>query len=206
MTKSSQPSRNTSSQSKLSRISEIQGAIPSAIADVNQILESHGFQTKPKQTKLKPKTTDDAVKVIEYIFKRFHRVATTRKEDKTLVFDVENEKKTQDLLHGLLRLHFNNVKKEEETPSVAGGSTNIDFLLPNPCIGIEVKMGKVGNRELRKQINDDKGCYGSHPDCMLLMVFVYDPDHNVENPPAFESELSRKTSELTTKVYVLPKS
>lgn len=205
MTKSSQPSRNTSSQSKLEKIKQVHEAIPSAIAEVNRILEDHGFQPELKEFVLEPKTKEEAIKIIEHIFHNFHRVATTRKENKTLVFDVENEKKTQDLINGLLRLHFNDIRKEEETPSTAAGSTNIDFLLPNPNIGIEVKMGYVGNTELRKQINDDKGCYGQHTQCKLLMVFVYDPKHEVENPPAFEKQLSQKTTKLETKIYVLPK-
>jgi len=183
----------------------VQEALPSAIAEVNKILEDHGLQPKPEEFTLKPKSTEEAIKVIEHIFHRFHRVATTRRENKSLVFDVSDEKKTQDLLNGVLRLHFDNIKKEEETPSTAAGSTNIDFLLPRPKIGIEVKMGYVGNTELRKQINDDKGCYGAHPHCKLLMVFVYDPKHEVENPPAFEAELNEDTSKLKTQVYVLPK-
>jgi len=183
----------------------MQEALPSAIAEVNKILDEYGLQPEPKEFHLEPKSREVAITVIEHIFNRFHRVATTRKENKSLVFDVEDEKKTQDLLHGLLSLHFDNIKKEEETPSVAAGSTNIDFLLPRPMIGIEVKMGYVGNVELRKQINDDKGCYGAHPYCKLLMVFVYDPKHEVENPPAFEAELGDKTAKLETEVYVLPR-
>jgi hypothetical protein len=67
-------------------------------------------------------------------------------------------------------------------------------------------MGYGRNTELRKQINDDKGCYGVHPHCTLLMVFVYDPIHNLENPDAFEVELSEDTTRLKTIVYVLPKT
>lgn len=202
MTKYSQHSRNTSSQTRLNSFLELTKAVQSAKSDVIEILGDAGYNVF--RNPLAPVTTN-AEKVIINIFQRFHRIATIRKENRDPVFKVEDEKETQDLLHGLLQLHFDDIRKEETTETIAGGSTSIDFLLPKPMIGIEVKMGYVGNTQLRKQINDDKGCYVEHKLCKLLLVFIYDPDHKVRNPKALETQLSGKITELETKIFVLPK-
>ena len=207
MMKSSQPSNATSSQSKLEKIKQIQGVIPSAIAEVNQIIKKHGLLPELEQVKLEPKTTEESIAVIEHIFHRFHRVACTQSERKDVdfVFDVSGEKEVQDLMHGLLRIHFDSVIKEETTEKVADTSSQIDFLMPDSKIGIEVKMGYHGNRELRKQINDDKGLYVAHSRCDILLVYVYDPDYKVRNPVQFERDLSKNISGLDSRVFVLPK-
>jgi len=205
MTRSSKHSRNTSSQSKLEKVSSIGLSAIKAISEINQILDDHGFGLEPELPT--PQTQAEAEALVIHIFHRFHTVATTllQRHNNRPTIVVEDEKDAQDLLHGLLWLHFNDVRKEEPTESVAGGTTFIDFLLPELRVGIEVKMGYVGNRELRKQINDDKGNYVAHSKCDKLLVIVYDPDHNVRNPPAFEKHLSTNISGLDTKVFVLPK-
>jgi len=202
MTKSSQPLRSTSSQSKLEKIKDIGLDAISAITEINQILEEHGLTLK--QAPLPQGLSEE---LIRNMFHRFHTVATTlfeRFDDRATIV-INDEKDAQDLLHGLLKLHFDDIRKEEPMESVAGGTTFMDFLLPRERIGIEVKMGYVGNTELRKQINDDKGNYVAHGRCDSLLVFVYDPDHRVRNPSGFEEHLSKSSSGLITKVFVLPK-
>jgi DpnII restriction endonuclease len=58
--------------------------------------------------------------------------------------EIEDEYDVQDLLHSLLRLHFDDVRSEEWTPSYAGGSGRMDFLLKVEQIVIEAKMARPG--------------------------------------------------------------
>jgi len=204
MRKSSQPSRNTSSQSNLERFLELGKSAIKANKEVKQIITEAGYVTP--RSKPVPKTQFEAERLVLHIFDRFHVIATTiaKRHANRSTLTIYDEKDAQDLLHPFLRLHFDDVRKEEPTESIAGGPTYIDFLLPSHRIGIEVKMGKVGNRELKKQINDDKNNYRHHSRCDKLLVLVYDPDHEVKNPRGFETDLSDNISGLDTKVYVVP--
>lgn len=57
---------------------------------------------------------------------------------------IQDEYDVQDVLNALLRIHFNDVRPEEGTPSHAGSSSRIDFLLKDEKIGIEVKKREMG--------------------------------------------------------------
>ena len=63
-------------------------------------------------------------------------------------FEVSNEYDVQDLLHGLLKLQFNDVRPEEYTGSYGGNASRVDFYLPQERIIIEAKMT---SRELRSK-------------------------------------------------------
>jgi hypothetical protein len=52
---------------------------------------------------------------------------------------VKDEYDVQDLLHGLLMIFFDDIRIEEWTPSYAGGSSRMDFLLKKESIVIETK-------------------------------------------------------------------
>lgn len=203
MTRYSQHSRNTSSQSKLEKFQQIQRAIPTAIAELNQILDDYGLQPEP----IELPALSQAEAIVLRIMHRFHTVAMTLRErhaDRETII-IKDEKDAQDLFHALLWLHFEEVLVEEPMESVAGGTTFIDFLLPNERIGIELKNGKRGRTTLRREINDDRNNYGKHSRCDKLIVFVYDPDNNIRNIPAFERHLSGVTDGVEAKTYVLPK-
>ena len=43
---------------------------------------------------------------------------------------VDDEYDVQDLLHAILKLHFDDVRPEEVTPSYAGSASRVDFYLP----------------------------------------------------------------------------
>jgi hypothetical protein len=78
--------------------------------------------------------TDDrqrAFKAVEQLCLRFHSVVRqlrSRHDGRTALV-VEDEYDVQDLLHALLRLHFDDIRPEEWTPSYGGKSTRMDFLL-----------------------------------------------------------------------------
>jgi hypothetical protein len=204
MTKSSQPSRSTSSQGRLENFLQLSKTAIEAKIEVRHILVEAGYiESRPVPM---PRTQKEAEELVVHIFDRFHPLANTiakRHADRPTLI-INDEKDVQDLMHPFLKLHFDDVRKEEPTESYAGGSTSMDFLLPSHRIGIEVKMGKVGERRLKEQINDDKNNYRRHSKCDKLLVMVYDPDQDIDNPRGFETDLSDNISGLETKIYVTP--
>jgi hypothetical protein len=53
--------------------------------------------------------------------------------------DIKDEYDVQYLFHALLQLYFDDIRPEEVTPSYAGGSARMDFLLKPEQIAIETK-------------------------------------------------------------------
>ncbi|HMF22825.1 MAG TPA: hypothetical protein VKG24_11965 [Pseudolabrys sp.] len=141
------------------------------------------------------------------MLRRFHRIVRQLKHrhgDRS-GFDVQDEYDVQDLLHAILRGLFDDVRSEEYTPSYAGGSSRMDFLLKSQQIAIEVKFA---NRALRdKQVGEqlliDIGRYQSHQDCRRLICFVYDPFGHLRNPAGLEADLSKTIGKLEVKVIVV---
>ena len=83
------------------------------------------------------------------------------------------------LLHALLLLYFDDVRAEEWTPSYAGKSSRMDFLLKNERVVIEVKKTRQGlaDKELGDQLIIDVDRYKVHPDCKRLICFVIADEH-----------------------------
>jgi hypothetical protein len=121
-------------------------------------------------------------------------------------FAIKDEYDVQDAIHALLRLHFDDVRPEENVPSYAGSRTRLDFLLKREKTIIETKMTRdgLGQRKLVEELINDKAHYRQHPDCEALVCFVYDPDGRVDNPAALETDLAGTEAGLTTTVVVAP--
>ena len=79
---------------------------------------------------------------VEKTCARFHLVAKQLRDrhDARNTLDIEDEYDVQDLLHSLLRIFFDDIRPEEYTPSYAGKSSRMDFLLKGYDTVIEVKM------------------------------------------------------------------
>lgn len=142
------------------------------------------------------------------LFERFHIVARQlrRRHDGRPTLEIHDEYDVQDLLHGLLRIDFDDVRPEEWTPSYAGASNRMDFLLKEDEIAIEVKMTRNGlkDKELGEQLIIDIAKYQSHPNCKCLYCFVYDPDGNVRNPRGLEKDLAELGRGFQVKVFIRP--
>jgi hypothetical protein len=150
-----------------------------------------------------------AFKAVQSICHRFHSVVRqlrTRHNDRP-TFDVEDEYDVQDLLHALLRLHFDDIRPEEWTPSYAGKSTRMDFLLKKQKVVIEVKKTRKGldAKKLGEELIIDMAHYRNHADCHTLICFVYDPESRTANPAGLEADLSRDDPDLTVRVIISPK-
>ena len=152
----------------------------------------------------------DQLSLIERICLRFQtaaRILRNRHADRPTI-EINDEYDVQDLLHSFLRLHFDDVRPEEWTPSYAGASSRVDFLLKSERIVIEVKKTrqslKVG--ELGEQLIIDRSRYEQHPDCDTLVCFIYDPEGRIGNPTGLERDLENHGGRLKVRVIVAPRS
>ena len=142
------------------------------------------------------------------LFERFHTVARQlrRRHDDRTTLEIRDEYDVQDLLQGLLRIDFEDIRPEEWTPSYAGASNRMDFLLKEDEIAIEVKMARQGlkDKELGEQLIKDIAKYQSHPNCKSLYCFVYDPEGIIRNPRGLEKDLEKVGKGCHVKVFVRP--
>jgi hypothetical protein len=98
---------------------------------------------------------------------------------------------------------------EEFTPSYAGSSTRMDFLLPARKLVIETKI--VRDRSHAKRVAEeliiDISHYGKHPDCQRLWCVVYDPDQLITNAEGLKNDLegprSSKNSNCDVRLFIV---
>lgn len=145
---------------------------------------------------------------IEHICRQFPLAVARlqdRYDDRPSV-QIQDEHDVQDILHALLAVQYDDLRKEEVAPSHGGSASRIDFLLKDEKIGVEVKLASENHhgRDIKSELAVDKEHYRAHPDCSQLVCFVYDSNHVIENPDGFERDLSGSDSELTTTVVVAP--
>lgn len=168
--------------------------------------------TEKKRSLVVQPTGNDEIeffKLVGQICSRFHLVAKqlkTRHADReTLV--VNDEYDTQDLLHSLLHIYFDDIRPEEWTPSYAGGCSRVDFLLKDEKIIIEVKKTRatLKAKNVGEELMIDSQRYRTHPDCKKLLCFVYDPEGWISNPRGLENDLNKKTDDFEIKVLIVPK-
>ena len=152
--------------------------------------------------------TKDAVALIETICRRLPFLVKQlgTRHDKRPPLLLKDEYDVQDLLHGLLRLHFDDVRPEEVTPSYAGSSARMDFLLKPEKVVVEAKMTRksLGQKEVVSQLTEDVARYRTHPDCQTLVCFVFDPGGFCKNPVALENDVSTNNQGFAVKVIVAP--
>lgn len=150
----------------------------------------------------------DSVVIVERILTRFRNVARQlrARHDGRVAFDMDDEYDVQDLLHALLMVEFDDIRPEEYTPSYAGKTSRMDFLLKTEQTVIEAKFARpgLGAKEVGTQLIDDIARYESHPDCRTLICFVYDPEGRIANPRGVERDLSRAEGPFSVRVLIRP--
>jgi REase_DpnII-MboI len=144
---------------------------------------------------------------IEKSLMRFHVVAQQlrKRHDHRPSLWINDEYDVQDLLHALLRIDFDDIRPEEWTPSYAGGSARMDFLLKKEQVVIEAKKTRenLRDREVGEELIIDIAKYKGHPNSRTLICFVYDPDQHISNPVGLKRDLEALTTdELAVAVYV----
>lgn len=168
------------------------------------------FDELPRRTApvAKPQKVQELLEVLVRGLRRaMYPLIHRRKGAQPLSFG--NEYDVQDLLHALLRPWVSDIRPEEFTPSYAGSSTRMDFLLPTHSLVIETKI--VRDRSHARRLGDeliiDIEHYRRHPDCRALWCVVYDPDHLLTNAEGLKTDLqgvrSTPDGEVDVKVFVL---
>lgn len=143
-------------------------------------------------------TTDsfDTNAELQRIFTRFNRIVRQLRSrfNRRPTLEICDEYDVQDLLCALLKLYFDDIRTEEWTPSYAGKSARVDFLLKKEQLVIEVKKTRVGltDREIGDQLIVDVDRYKAHPDCHTLICFVYDPEGLIGNPAGMMKDLNER--------------
>lgn len=119
-------------------------------------------------------------------------------------FEIDDEYDVQDLFNALLQLDFCDIRAEEWTPSYAGASSRMDFLIKEHKIVVELKKTRKGidAKTVGEQLMVDIERYSAHPDCDVLVCFVYDPEGRISNPVGVEQDLESRSRERP-KVRVL---
>lgn len=146
---------------------------------------------------------------VRTVLARFHRVARSLRDryGQRDTIKVNDEYDVQDLLRSMLVIDFEDIRKEEWTPSYGGKSARMDLLLKSEQLVIEAKITRDGRAE--KEIGDelivDIGRYAVHQDCNVLVCFVYDPTGQIGNPASLENDLSGPREKLRVEVIVAPK-
>lgn len=166
-------------------------------------IKFYGLENEPQSLHISPITT------VEKITNRFHLVAKQlriRYNDRDS-FEIADEYDVQDLLHGLLKIDFDDIRPEEYTPSYGGASTRVDFLLKKEKIIVEVKKTRKGltAKDIGEQLIIDIARYRSHPDCETLVCFVYDPEERIKNPIGLKTDLEKNSIDIKVKVIISPK-
>jgi hypothetical protein len=168
------------------------------------------FEELPPYIK-QPKTEGalESMQFIQQLCSRFHIIARQLREryNGRPTLDVSDEYDVQDLIHALLRINFEDIRPEEWTPSYAGGSSRMDFLLNKEGIVVETKKTRknLGAKEISDQLIIDIERYSHHPNCKMLFCFVYDPEGRIANPEGLERDLSQDHDQTVVRVLVTPK-
>ncbi len=178
------------------------------LSEVSKIQSIKDFIKKTKQlirkVKLKSKTSSvrpqgDTLAKLMNLLSKFPSVARQlrSRHNRRETLKIEDEYDVQDLLHALLKIHFSDIREEEWTPSYAGGSSRMDFLLKNEQIVIEVKKTRNGlnDKEVGEQLLIDIARYSKHPECKVLVCFVYDPEARIGNPIGLENDLNEMSTD-----------
>ena len=151
----------------------------------------------------------DALEVVLHLCRRFPRyvrqLAERHAERPSL--EIADEYDLQDHLHALLRLHFDDVREEEWTPSYGGSRARMDFLLKRERMVVETKITRerLNQPKVVEELVIDMAHYRQHGDCETLVCFVYDPQHRLSNPDALEADISDDGAEFMTRVVVAPR-
>jgi len=190
------------------RIEELAHASLKGIEDSTDSLLA-GAKNARSTTQVPSDGRQSALALVRTICARFHTVTTQlrHRHNDRATLTVTDEYDVQDLLYALLRLHFDDVRPEEWTPSYAGGASRMDFLLKEEKIVVEAKMTRTGltDKQIADQLIIDAARYKAHADCKKLVCFVYDPESRVRNPRGVESDLEKLSSaELAVIAIIAP--
>jgi hypothetical protein len=149
----------------------------------------------------------DDIALVERICRGFGEflIPLTHRQRGRTAFVIQDEYDVQDVLHGLLRIFFDDVRPEDFAPERAGARSRIDFVLKSQRLIVEAKMTRpgLGAAKVGEQVIIDMERYRSHPDCDALVALVYDPERLITNRRTLEADLSGERDGLVVRVVVV---
>jgi hypothetical protein len=146
-----------------------------------------------------PSNLNSLLKLLE----RFDRVVNVFQERPE--FTIKNEFDVHYLLNGLLQIHFDDIRKEESSPSNAGSNSRLDFVLKREGIIIEVKLlsKNTSYKKIADELLIDILRYKSYPSCRDLVIFIYNNGGFIPNKYGFITDLvDHSTNELGVHVII----
>jgi hypothetical protein len=185
-------------------VENVKGVVTAALTRVKR----SPLALKEAKLALGASGTKDAESLVR-LANRFHLVARQLRErrEQRPTLDVSDEYDVQDLFHALLTLFFEDIRKEEWTPSYAGSGSRMDFLLPELEAVVELKKTRpsLTTKQLGEQLIIDIARYKKHPMCRTLFCIVYDPEGKISNPRGVENDLNTEKGEISVRVMIVPK-
>lgn len=173
------------------------------LAGMIQELEDFGLPHAPSAPADALVAAEDKLVHICRSFPAFAKRLQKRRADRP-AYVVEDEYDVQNLMHAMLGLFFDDIRPEEPTPTAAGGSAKVDFLLKAEGVALELKMTRPDLKDNKTggEALIDIGRYPKHPDVRSLIYFVYDPDGHITNPKGLIADIERDYGALRAKVVV----
>lgn len=174
---------------------------------IEKIIQNLKMYIEREYILLEKKENVNLANIFDLIFNNFHKVVKSLRNryNNRNTLDVDDEYDVQDLLFAILQIFFKDIRKEEWTPSYAGNSARVDFLLKEEKVVIEVKKTRktMKDKDLGEQLIIDIAKYKSHPDCKKLICFVYDPEGRIVNPEGIVKDLENENKNFV-KIYINP--
>jgi len=196
--------RNYVSSPSYHGVESVKGVVASALARMKR----NPLALKTAALKAKARGGKDA-EIVLTLAERFHAVVRQMRQrrEQRPTLDVADEYDVQDLFHALLTIYFDDIRKEEWTPTYAGSASRMDFLLPEIEAVVEIKMTRptLSTKQLGEQLIVDIAKYKKHPMCRTLFCVVYDPDGRISNPRGVENDLGEENDRMMTHVTIVPK-
>ncbi len=174
-----------------------------AVYEHNLIL----LQASKEQEIPTSRTQREAIEIIKNIAMNFHlfvHYSNIRYSERTPLIIFDDEYDVQDTVHGLLRLFFKDIRKEEGAPSHAGKNSRIDFFLTQEQIIIETKKTRnnLREKEVGKELTIDIIYYRERKGYNTFIGFVYDPDKYIKNPDGLASDLQQTDKDMNTIIII----
>jgi len=163
-------------------------------------------QSAPRPASSRPTSIDEVLmQVLKGLRRAMYPLTHRRKGLPTLAFD--NEYDVQDLLHVLLRPWVKDIRPEEYTPSYAGKSTRMDFLLSEHATVVELKFVRdaLHAKSIGQELQIDIGHYRQHPQCQRLWCVIFDPRQSLVNSDGLRRDLEgiHRQGDKTVEVKIL---
>ena len=180
----------------------------SHLTEVDAILEALRDDYANDRIDIPQEVAIGAYTRIEQVLNRFHKVVRqlAKRHGSRTPLKIGDEYDVQDLLRALFSIDFEDVRSEEWTPSYAGSSgKRMDFLFKKHAIVVEVKKTRdtLKDKDIGDQLIIDIAHYKEHPNCRMLMCFVYDSDGFISNPVGLKEDLELlSTREMTVAVII----